>query len=114
MMSFDGIDKLALKAELVNSHCELAHEPGTVPPRAVDYIVQPMGFKKSDEGNECITNYFTIPICQECRESLDGEEWVIFICSKCLSSHWCNRRHANQVYGKDPVIWMPLGCPDCD
>ena len=100
----DAIDKLALKADLINSRCELAHKDES--PKATNQIICPMGEKRSGK----ISSYITIPICSTCEDALNGGEYTLFFCTKCGSSAWRHKKLARREYEK--IEWFN-GCPNC-
>lgn len=107
----DELDKAGLIAELVNQQCSLQHKDQGDHP-AVEYIVCPMGMKQSDIVSE-VQAYHTIPICKECAESLQNDEWVLIYCYKCNESQWVYKPLSRIRYKVDQhIIWIE-GCPKC-
>lgn len=105
----DAVGKLALLADLSESTCELRHYKEN-PPKACDYVVVPLGYKES-ENVEVREKELVIPVCQECAETLQGEEWTLLYCFECNSSRWISRELAKNSY-RHHVLWL-RGCPDC-
>ncbi len=107
----DDIDKLGLQAELVHTVCQLNH--GSYDKenhQAVDYLVIPMG---EDQGNDTTHSdaEMVIPICHECAEALQGDEWTLIYCLDCGKSHWVLRALSRLNY-RHHIIWIK-GCPEC-
>ncbi|HAP74172.1 TPA: hypothetical protein DCP88_02520 [Candidatus Campbellbacteria bacterium] len=111
-MVMNEIDKLALMASLSEEHCELNHGPETshLFTPAIDYLIQPFGYTVSDV-EEVSVRDMIVPICAECAKALQGNEWTLFYCFECNSSHWIYRKHARLRYRYN-VLWL-RGCPEC-
>lgn len=105
-------DRLRLLAELVNEACALNHGPGTanMPVQATDYLVLPVGFGEGF-GNETCAREMVVPICADCAQALLGNEWTLFYCFECCSSHWISRQMAKYRY-RHHILWL-RGCPEC-
>ena len=103
------IDRLALLADLATANCELKHYAGAPPCRAVDYIVLPVGYR--DGACEVAVREVAIPVCAECADSLQGDEWTLLYCIECNSSQWIARAKARLKY-RHHLIWL-RGCPEC-
>ena len=108
----DAIDKLGLLAQLDKECCELNHGPDTDHDKraAVDYIIQPFGYTKN-EVEEVAVREMTIPICAECAEALQGDDWTLFYCFECSSSQWVYREFTKNRY-RHNILWL-RGCPEC-
>jgi len=106
----DAIDKLGLLANLSESYCELSHGIDTEKKKAVDYLVVPMGYKESN-GIETVTDFLTIPICQECKEAIESNEWILLYCLNCNESQWIIKELARHQYSNN-VNFMKY-CPKC-
>jgi hypothetical protein len=52
-----------------------------------------------------------IPVCRECVEALQGEEWTLLYCYECNENHWVFRKLARNQY-RHHILWLK-GCPDC-
>jgi hypothetical protein len=80
----NAIEKLRLLAELVDAHCELNHGPDThnedFP--AVDYITIPLG------KDDTIGNNLVVPVCIDCLDGLQSDEWTLLYCMRCGENHW--------------------------
>lgn len=108
----DAIDHLGLLAQLENEHCELNHGPNTDTKHypAVDYIVQPFGYT-INELEEVAVREMIVPVCSDCSQALQGNEWTLFYCIECCSSQWVNRKFAKNRY-RHTILWL-RGCPEC-
>ena len=108
----DAINQLGLMAQLDNEFCELNHGPKTHQEKrpAVDYIIQPFGYNVN-EIEEVAVREMIVPVCTDCAEALQGNEWTLFYCFECCSSQWVNRRYAKNRY-RHNILWM-RGCPEC-
>jgi len=108
----DRFDHLHLLAELDSEHCQLNHGPGvdTRQIAATDYLVLPVGY---DESADCdvVTREMVIPVCFDCIQALQGEEWTLLYCLDCGESQWVKRQIAKNRY-RHHVLWMK-GCPEC-
>jgi hypothetical protein len=106
------LDKLVLLANLAEECCELNHGPKTsnlhLP--AVDYLVQPFGYRMSDI-EEVSVRDMVVPICIDCAQVLQGNEWTLCYCFECNSSQWISRRFARLRY-RHNILWL-RGCPCC-
>ena len=102
-------DEVHMLAGLAGTYCQLKHAPGSKEEDypAVDYIVAPVGNIATEEEETKIS----IPVCQECAEALQGDEWTLVYCVDCLSSHWVLRAVARLNY-RHHILWLK-GCPDC-
>jgi len=110
--AMDAIDHLGLLAQLENEYCELNHGPGTNGEKhaAVDYLVQPFGYSINDI-EEVAVREMIVPVCAECADALQGNEWTLFYCFECNSSQWVNRKFAKNRY-RHNILWL-RGCPEC-
>jgi len=108
----NSFQTLHLLADLDSEHCQLNHGPGvdTSAVAAVDYLVLPVGYAE-DEVAEQVVRELAIPLCAECREALQGEEWTLLYCLECGESRWVYRQLARNRY-RHHVLWLK-GCPDC-
>ena len=108
----DAINILGLLAQLENEHCELNHGPDTAHEKrpAVDYIIQPFGYTVN-EIEEVAVRELVVPVCVECADALQGNEWTLFYCLDCCSSQWVNRKLAKNRY-RHNILWL-RGCPEC-
>lgn len=108
----DHIAKLALMAELAESHCELNHGPGTrgedYP--ATDYIILPLGHRIND-CLEKLEREYVVPVCSECALALTRNDWTLLYCLECSNSRWVRRKFAKNSY-RHHILWLQ-GCPDC-
>ena len=52
-----------------------------------------------------------IPICQECENALQGDDWVLMYCIDCNHSQWVCKRLAKHDY-PEKVMWVTF-CPYC-
>lgn len=109
-------EKFVLLAELEDSHCELNHGPEDDPTEhpAVDYITIPLGDIEKRE----VQNELVIPVCVECLQALQGDEWTLLYCFDCASSAWVNQEYAklkyeNMITKAHYHIIMLRGCPKC-
>ena len=77
----DATEKLALLAQLETECCELNHGPDTHHEKraAVDYIIQPFGYTVNDI-EEVAVREMIVPVCAECAEALQGNDWTLFYC----------------------------------
>ena len=108
----NALDKLALLANLTEEWCELNHGPhtGTLKIPAVDYLVQPFGYSHSDI-EEVSVRDMVVPVCIECAQALQGNEWTLCYCFECNSSQWLSRKYARLRY-RHNILWL-RGCPRC-
>ncbi len=106
------IDRLALMADLAESHCELNHGPDTHPEdyQAVNYIVMPFGYSENDV-QEVAARELIVPVCHDCVQALMHDEWTLLYCFECCSSQWVARKLAKNRY-RHHVLWL-RGCPHC-
>ncbi len=107
----DDIDRVGLQAELSHATCELNHGPyDQQPHRAVDFLVVPVG---EILGNDTAQNHaeLVIPICADCAEALQGEEWTLLYCLDCNESQWVLRAVSRLNY-RHHIVWIK-GCPEC-
>jgi len=110
----DEIDKLGMKANLVNEICGLNHGHWDCPdPQAVDYIVAPFGYKVGDI-EYMQTQEFAIPVCKCCAETLysNDKEWILYYCINCNSSQWIIRQLMGINSQRPMVEWLDE-CPKC-
>lgn len=108
----DAINHVGLMAQLGNEHCELNHGPETHSEKhpAVDYIIQPFGYNVN-EIEEVSVRDMIVPVCAECAESLQGNDWTLLYCFECCSSQWINRSISKNRY-RHSILWLH-GCPKC-
>jgi len=108
----EAIDRLALLANLENEFCELNHGPKTHRDKrpAVDYIIQPFGYNVN-EIEEVAVREMIVPVCAECADALQGDDWTLFYCFECCSSQWVHRKFARNRY-RHNILWL-RGCPEC-
>jgi hypothetical protein len=108
----NAIDRLELLANLKNEHCELNHGPNTDHEKrpAIDYIVQLIGHDAGG-GIEVASREMVIPICADCSEALQGNEWTLLYCLECCGNQWVNREYAKNRY-RHSILWL-RGCPKC-
>ncbi len=108
----DEIDRLQLLANLSEEFCELNHGPDTnredFP--ASNYTITPIGYT-DNEIEEVTARELVIPVCHECAEALQGEEWTLLYCLECSESRWVYRQLAKNNY-RHHILWLK-GCPDC-
>lgn len=113
------IDKIGLKAELFEEVCGLNHGPVSNKPKAVDWLVLPLGQKQS-EVVATQTEELVIPICAECAEEFNKleSEWVLLYCLDCNESQWVLRELSRLSWINKAtmqlhkVLWL-RGCPRC-
>lgn len=105
-------EQLVLLAELETAHCALNHGKETKAEdyKAVDYIITSIGTRTEDHQEKSVRE-LVIPICRECAEALQGEEWTLLYCFECAASRWVFRALAKNRY-RHHVLWLK-GCPDC-
>ncbi len=108
----DATEKLALLAQLETECCELNHGPDTHHEKraAVDYIIQPFGYTVNDI-EEVAVREMIVPVCAECAEALQGNDWTLFYCFDCCGSQWLYRKFAKNQY-RHNILWL-RGCPEC-
>lgn len=108
----NAIDILGLLAQLVDETCELNHGPGTHDEKrpAVDYIIQPFGYTVN-EIEEVSVREMIVPVCTDCSEALQGNDWTLFYCLECCSSQWVYKKFAKNRY-RHKILWL-RGCPAC-
>ncbi|MBU0729808.1 MAG: hypothetical protein KKE17_12005 [Proteobacteria bacterium] len=108
----DKYESLVLLADLENVFCELNHGKDAVVEnhRACDYIVVPFGSKDSNDVATSVRE-MVIPVCRDCIDALQGDEWTLLYCFECSSSRWVLREVAKNQY-RHHVLWL-RGCPDC-
>ena len=110
----NGINKVGLLAEIQNDHCHLNHGPGVdiskIP--ANNCIILPIGYKKSQPiETDVVVRELIIPICHDCADALQCDEWTLLYCLECCSSRWVCRQLAKNRY-RHHILWLK-GCPDC-
>lgn len=106
----DDAEKIVLQAEIESGiRCELNHGPGQERPQAVMHLCQPLGYRESDIC-DVVKATLTIPICAECAEALQGEEWTLLLC-KCGASQWVYRAWAKRKH-TEHIEWRK-DCPEC-
>lgn len=108
----NSFDRLHLLAELDSEHCHLNHGPGIDTSRiaATDYLVLPIGYRESADCDVAMRE-MVIPVCFDCVQALQGEEWTLLYCLECGDSRWVCRQLAKNRY-RHHVLWLK-GCPDC-
>lgn len=108
----DNIEKVLLLSQLAEDRCSLNHGPGVSEGccPASDYLVVPMGFREN-EISEVAVRELIIPVCFECAQALNGDEWTLIFCIDCSASRWVYRKLAKNSY-RHHVLWL-RGCPDC-
>lgn len=108
----DTFNRLHLLAELDSEHCQLNHGPGVDTSRiaATDYLVQPVGYRERADC-DIVTREMVVPVCFDCVQALQGEEWTLFYCLDCGESRWVCRQKAKNRY-RHHVLWLK-GCPEC-
>jgi hypothetical protein len=108
----DAFDKTELLASLEETHCELNHGPDTNPKDypAANYITIPFGYKEGSVKN-ITARELVIPVCLECAQALQENEWTLLYCFECSHSRWVNRQLAKNSY-QHHILWL-RGCPDC-
>lgn len=101
--------------ELQDEICHLKHsvmDPAENHP-AVDYLCQHIGHAESEDSS--VVDYtLQIPICQECAEALQGDEWVLLFCLNCCKSQWVLRVLAKIMYPKEQHVVFMEDCPCCE
>lgn len=105
-------DAIRLLADLAEEHCELDHGPKTDPKnnRATDYLVLPFGYQENAI-KEVTVRELVVPVCFECVQALQGDEWTLLYCFECSHSRWVYRKWAKNSY-RHHILWL-RGCPDC-
>ncbi|HLD90724.1 MAG TPA: hypothetical protein VI911_06905 [Patescibacteria group bacterium] len=110
----DAIEKLQLLVELTDAHCELNHGPNTRNEKfpAVDYITIPLG------KDNLVENTLVVPVCIDCFEGLQSEEWTLLYCMRCGESHWVLQElaklHYTNMHTMNHYHLIGLdGCPHC-
>lgn len=105
-------DRVRLLAELTETHCELNHGPDTNSKdyKAVNYIVMPFGYTEK-EIEDISVRELVIPVCQECLDAMQQQEWTLLYCFECCRSQWVLRKLAKNRY-RHHVLWL-RGCPNC-
>ena len=107
----DDIDKIGLQADLLHATCQLNHGPlDKEPHQAIDYLVIPVGETQAN-GTPQTHAELVIPVCQDCVDALQGEEWTLLYCLECNKSQWILRAVARLNY-RHHIIWLK-GCPEC-
>ena len=103
----NATERLVLLAELEGEYCELHHKNKH---HAVDYIVQPFGYRES-EVVEVEKYERVIPICKECQALMCNNDWTLLYCFSCGESRWIHRPTAKNKY-RHNILWL-RGCPEC-
>lgn len=108
----DAVDRMGLLAHLEEEYCELNHGTGSHHEKcpAIDYIIQPFGYSVNDI-EEVAVREMIVPVCVDCAEALQGNEWTLFYCFECCSSQWVYRKFAKNRY-HHTILWL-RGCPEC-
>ena len=99
-MEFD--ERLMMEAELSEANCALNHKDAI--PSAVDYIIQ-----------KFLDYTLTIPVCKECVQKLQSDDWVLLYCTTCCESCWIYKPNSKKpwLYEEgEHVRWMDQ-CPVC-
>lgn len=107
-------NEYVLLAELATEDikCELNHGPDTddVFYQAVSYIILPLGRKENNDTYKQ-EDELSIPVCKECAEALNENEWTLVYCVSCLSNQWIARQYSKMNY-RHHILWLQ-GCPKC-
>jgi hypothetical protein len=108
----DAVDKLGLLAHLEEEYCELNHGPDTEHEKraAVDYLIQPFGYTVNDI-EEIAVREMVVPVCPDCVDALQGNEWILLYCFECCGSQWVYKKFAKNRY-RHNILWL-RGCPEC-
>ncbi len=108
----EAVDIRGLLAQLREEHCELNHGPGTRFEKrvAVDYIIQPLSYIPNDT-EEIAVREMIVPVCTDCIETMQGNDWTLFYCTECCSSLWVHKKFAPHNSHHN-ILWM-RGCAEC-
>ena len=110
--NLNDAEMVAAAAGVGESYCELNHGPDTIGSdyTAANMLIIPIGRRISESELEEVRKLF-IPVCHECAEGLNSDEWTLVYCLECASNHWIYRPLARLQY-RHHVLWLK-GCPDC-
>lgn len=113
-MSKEPMDQIItdyiMRANLDGQTCALKHskEDPSEKHIAVNYLVQNIGNQFNT-----ITDTLSIPICQDCVEALQGNNWVLLYCVNCNRSQWVYKRFAKRYYKNSEHVLFLTACPHC-
>lgn len=93
--------------ELEHLNCALYHHPQDPAGKAVNFIQQQFGL------NGTPLEALRIPICKDCEDALNGNEWILFYCIRCNQSRWVSRKYSHHYYAPDIHIQWLDECPGC-
>jgi hypothetical protein len=54
-----------------------------------------------------------VPVCQECSEALEDENWILCYCIVCHASQWIFRPWAKRKYPAGNLVYWMDQCPKC-
>lgn len=103
-------DTLA-RLNLENETCGLKHskEDPAENHKAVNYLVQNIGNPQTGE----IFYQLRIPVCEECFNALDDNDWILMYCVNCNKSQWVYKPYAKYQYpSENKIYWLDV-CPFC-
>ncbi len=109
-MAIDA-DVVASIFSLQDEKCQLSHSGGKAEP-AVDYLCQTMG-RLSSENSVKIEHELRIPICSDCVDALESDEWVLFYCINCCSSSWHLKAISKHSFPQGEKLRWFDRCPNC-
>ena len=106
-----SLNDMMSKIELFDETCGLKHsiEDPAENHKAVNYLCQRLGNSKINSQDQEIR----IPICEECVDALNDENWILVYCVYCFKSQWVCRRLAKKTYPKGNLIYWLDVCPFC-
>lgn len=99
---YKDLAKISLDSEV----CLLKHNDDETHP-AVNYLCQMFG------DGDVVSDLIRIPICEECEEALQGNDWVLFYCLGCNSSQWVLKEKAKRTYQDNKPLYFFINCPIC-
>jgi len=115
MMDLDLLDEqlnmMLARADLEGDTCGLKHskeDPSENHP-ATNFLCQKLGNNKTNVAQQELR----IPICSECSEALNSEDWILIFCVYCHKSQWISRKYAKKTYPPGNLIYWIDVCPFC-
>ena len=110
-------EKVALLADLdsTDTFCMLKHQD-KMERVASDYIIIPLGDKNDPVID--VVDELVIPLCSECINGFQDQDWLLIFCIKCMASQWVYKPIAKLDYRNKIMDYsyngiVLNGCPEC-